>query len=88
MKVLIDMNLPTDWIELLRANGHEAEHWSSVGRADGGDDLLIEYASAKGHIILTNDLDFGISLVTRGSSKPSVIQLRADDLRPSTLGGA
>jgi predicted nuclease of predicted toxin-antitoxin system len=41
-----------------------------------------------GSSILTNDLDFGIELVTKGLGKPGVIQLRSDDLRPSTMGGA
>lgn len=37
-------------------------------------------------IALTTDLDFGTILTTRGHSGPSVIQLRAADLRPEALG--
>lgn len=37
-------------------------------------------------IVLTNDLDFGTILAARGHSGPSVIQLRAADLRPEVLG--
>jgi predicted nuclease of predicted toxin-antitoxin system len=88
MKVLIDMNLSTQWVELLVAHGHEASHWAAVGAPEAGDDELLEWAVTEGAAILTNDLDFGIELVTRGRSKPSVIQLRSDDLRPATLGGA
>ena len=36
--------------------------------------------------MLTNDLDFGSILAAAGSSGPSVIQIRAADLRPSSLG--
>ena len=35
---------------------------------------------------MTNDLDFGSILVTRGATSPSVIQVRSDDLRPSVIG--
>jgi predicted nuclease of predicted toxin-antitoxin system len=88
MKVLIDMNLSTEWVELLVAQGHEASQWAAVGAPDAGDEELFEWAVAEGAAILTNDLDFGIELITKGRSEPSVIQLRAGDLRPSTLGGA
>lgn len=88
MKVLIDMNLSVDWVKLLVEHGHVAEHWQSLGDPGAGDDQLIAQAQRDGSAILTNDLDFGIELVTKRLSKPSVIQLRSDDLRPSTLGGA
>lgn len=87
MKVLIDMNLSSQWVPLLKLQGHEATHWS-VGPANSGDEALIDHASDRGQIILTNDLDFGITLITWGLTKPSVIQLRSQDLRPSTLGVA
>lgn len=88
MKVLIDMNLSTEWVDLLAAHGHAAMHWVSVGDPSAGDDELFDRALQDGSSILTNDLDFGIELVTKGLSKPSVIQRRSDDLRPSTLGDA
>lgn len=88
MKVLIDMNLSTEWAELLAARGHKALHWSAVGAPNAGDHELFDWALAEACVILTNDLDFGIELVTRGRAKPSVIQLRSADLRPSALGAA
>lgn len=88
MRVLIDMNLSSRWVSLLTSNGHEAVHWSMLGPANSSDDALIDHASDHGHIILTNDLDFGITLITNGRTRPSVIQLRSEDLRPSTLGSA
>jgi predicted nuclease of predicted toxin-antitoxin system len=88
MKVLIDMNLSTEWVELRRNTGHEAVHWPSVGQADAGDDELLQWARDSGAVIPTNDLDFGIVLVTQGLDRPSVIQLRSEDLRPSARGDA
>lgn len=88
MKVLIDMNLSTEWVELRRNTRHEAVHWPSVGQADAGDDELLQWARDSGAVIPTNDLDFGIVLVTQGLDRPSVIQLRSEDLRPSARGDA
>jgi len=86
MRVLIDMNLSTDWVEWLVQHGHEAAHWSALGDVEAGDDELINMARSSGSVILTNDLDFGIALITVSLTEPSVIQLRAEDLRPAVLG--
>lgn len=80
------MNLSVRWPEYLKAQGYEAVHWSSIGPATASDHAIIEEARAQGGVVLTNDLDFGISLIAGGARSPSVIQLRADDLRPETLG--
>ena len=42
-RLLVDMNLSTEWIPLLRAAGHEAVHWSEVGdpRAPDGDLMAV-----------------------------------------------
>jgi hypothetical protein len=32
-RILVDMNLSTEWISLLQAAGHQAVHWSDVGRS-------------------------------------------------------
>ena len=38
-----------------------------------------------GAVVLTNDLDFGTMLASSGAEGPSVIQIRAADLRPQAL---
>ncbi|MBI1868371.1 MAG: hypothetical protein HYS06_08785 [Methylocystis sp.] len=35
---------------------------------------------------ITHDLDFGSILAATGGSKPSVVQIRGDDLRPASIG--
>jgi len=37
-------------------------------------------------VVLTHELDFGAILGATGGGKPSVAQLRTDDLRPETIG--
>jgi predicted nuclease of predicted toxin-antitoxin system len=44
------------------------------------------WAAEHGFIVLTNDLDFGIALATANTEKPSVVQIRGDDLRPASIG--
>ncbi|MFD6321167.1 MULTISPECIES: DUF5615 family PIN-like protein [Methylorubrum] len=78
MRLVIDMNLSTDWVIFLQGQGHDAVHWSSVGPQDAPDEDIVDWARAEDRTILTNDLDFGTLLVSTGASKPSVVQLRTD----------
>lgn len=86
MKILIDMNLSPLWVEFLGSAGFESVHWSSVGRASAPDSEIMDYASANRLIIFTHDLDFGALLAHRKASQPSVIQVRAQDILPSSIG--
>lgn len=44
------------------------------------------WAVAGGHIVLTNDLDFGAILAATGGTSPSVLQLRTENLLPDGCG--
>jgi predicted nuclease of predicted toxin-antitoxin system len=85
VKLLIDMNLSPDWLDFLRASGIEAAHWAVVGEPDAPDVDIVAYA-AKDYVILTHDLDFGAILAATNGAKPSVVQFRAGDLSPATIG--
>jgi predicted nuclease of predicted toxin-antitoxin system len=86
MRLLVDMNLSPRWAGFLRAAGHDATHWSDVGEVTASDADIMAAAADQGAVVLTNDLDFGTILAAGGESRPSVIQLRAADLRPEVLG--
>lgn len=47
MKILIDMNLSSDWVQVFSAEGIEAVHWSTVGDPKAEDNTIVEYARAK-----------------------------------------
>lgn len=86
MKVVIDMNLTPAWVEFLATNGIEAQHWSAVGSPRAPDEVVMSWARARGHVVLTHDLDFGALLALAGLTGPSVVMVRAQDVMPDALG--
>lgn len=86
MRFIIDMNLSPRWVDVLNGAGLEAVHWSSVGQGDAADSAIMAYAVALGGAVLTHDLDFGAILAATGGAKPSVVQIRADDISPGAIG--
>ncbi|HTT83231.1 MAG TPA: DUF5615 family PIN-like protein [Rhizomicrobium sp.] len=88
MKILIDMNLSPAWATFLSTANIPATHWSEIGPVDAADRVLLAFAAEHGFIVLTHDLDLGAILAVSRGSKPSVIQIRSDDLRTDTIGRA
>lgn len=86
MKFLVDMNLPPAWCAVLEAAGFPAQHWSQVGRFDAPDVELFAHAARNDQVVFTNDLDFGAILAATGAQKPSVFQLRGQELDPASVG--
>lgn len=85
MKILIDMNLTPNWVEVFQFSGIEALHWSSVGDPAAKDSTIMKWAVDRGYIVFTNDLDFGTLLATTEANAPSVIQVRTQDVLPVTI---
>jgi predicted nuclease of predicted toxin-antitoxin system len=86
MKLLVDMNLSPRWIGFLTDAGIEATHWSNVGASNAPDVEIMAYASANDCTVLTHDLDFSAILAATHGEKPSVIQIRAEDVSPEAIG--
>jgi predicted nuclease of predicted toxin-antitoxin system len=84
MKILIDMNLSPEWVQEFDFYHIEAVHWSSVGKFDAPDAIIIEWAKQNKHIVFTHDLDFGTALVLTKAEKPSVIQVRTQNVTVAT----
>lgn len=85
LRLLIDMNLSPDWVDVLREAGFEAEHWFRVGAANAPDNELFAWASQNGYFVFTHDLDFGALLAATQAVSPSVFQIRTDDVSPNAL---
>lgn len=86
MKLLVDMNLSPRWIDLLVDAGIEAAHWSTLGRNNAPDSEIMAYANANDYVVLTHDLDFSAILAATHGKKPSVVQIRAEDVSPDVIG--
>ena len=85
-RLLVDMNLSTEWIPLLRAAGHQAVHWSEVGDPRAPDMVLMQWSIANGYAVFTHDLDFGTMLAISGVDGPSVLQVRCLNVLAEAIG--
>jgi predicted nuclease of predicted toxin-antitoxin system len=79
------MNLAPNWARVLAGAGHDAVHGSEVGDQRASDTEIMAYALRNGLIVLTHDLDFGDILAATGGAGPSVVQIRADDVRAESV---
>ena len=86
MKFLIDMNLSPLWVRFLAGKGFDRVHWSSIGPPSAPDTQIMDHAARNQMIVFTHDLDFGALLANRKSSRPSVVQVRTQDVLPSAIG--
>ncbi|HLP88275.1 MAG TPA: DUF5615 family PIN-like protein [Nostocaceae cyanobacterium] len=86
MKILIDMNLPLEWVTTLQNAGFEAAHWSTLGDVCATDRTIMNWAVTNGYIVFTHDLDFGTLLAISQADAPSVIQVRIQDVLPASIG--
>lgn len=86
MKLLVDMNLSPRWVMVLGDTGIEAAHWSTLGAKNAPDSEIMAYAKVNDYVVLTHDLDFGAILAATHGEKPSVVQIRAEDVSPDVIG--
>jgi predicted nuclease of predicted toxin-antitoxin system len=87
LKLLLDMNLSPRWVDRLAEAGFEAAHWSTLGAADATDTEIMAFARVHRYVVLTHDLDFGAMLAASQGKKPSVVQIRSEDISPDRIAG-
>jgi predicted nuclease of predicted toxin-antitoxin system len=86
MRLLVDMNLSPRWVSVLAEAGIEVVHWSLLGAKNAPDSEIMAYARANDYIVLTHDLDFSAILAATHGEKPSVVQIRSEDVSPDAIG--
>jgi predicted nuclease of predicted toxin-antitoxin system len=86
MKILVDMNLPADWVVFFAAHGIEAAHWSAIGKPDAKDREIMAWARERRYIVFTHDLDLAAIVATTNADGPSVLQTRTQDVLPGAIG--
>ena len=74
------MNLSPAWVQEFKTHQITAVHWSNVGAPNAPDVVLMDWARDNSHIIFTHDLDFGTALALSKAGKPSVIQVRTQNV--------
>lgn len=82
MKLLVDMNLSPQWTAFLNNEGIQAVHWSSLGDAGASDSEIMRLAAEQDYVVL----DFSAILAVTKGYKPSVVQLRMEDLSIAVAG--
>ena len=85
MKILVDMNLSPEWVEVFMRHGLSAVHWSTVGDPRAEDPVLMQWARDNGYVVFTHDLDFGTLLALTQAESPSAVQVRTQDVTPRYL---
>ena len=86
MRILIDMNLSPEWGLVFASSGWGSIHGVDIGDPTAPDSVIMRWARMSGHVVFTHDLDFGALLAATGATGPSVVQMRGEDTRPSTMG--
>ena len=66
--------------------GFEASYWMVLGAPNTPDAEIMAYARDNNAVVLTHDLDFGAILAASGAERPSVVQIRAEDVIPDRIG--
>ena len=85
MKIVIDMNLSPQWVEVLKLEGHVCVHWSDVGPPNAPDREILLWARSNEYVVFTHDLDFGAILAATKADSPSVLQLRTQNVSPKRI---
>jgi len=85
MKIIIDVNLPPRWAEVLQRHGIDSVHWTAVGDPRATDGEIMEWARDHKHVVFTHDLDFGALLAMTHATGPSVVQVRTQDVFPEAI---
>jgi predicted nuclease of predicted toxin-antitoxin system len=78
--LLLDQGLPRSTATLLVQSGLTALHAADVGLAKAAGSDILEFARARGLIVVTLDADFHTLLAASGAVSPSVIRLRRQRL--------
>ena len=82
MKLLLDECLAYPTARALAEAGHDAIHAFDVASPGALDEELMRLAVEQGRTIVTFDADFHSLLAVSGATRPSVIRLRFEGLRP------
>lgn len=76
MKILLDMPVTPQLINVLKKYGHEGVHAYQIGKDRAPDIELLNLARRENRVIITADLDFPRLLALSSASGPGIILFR------------
>ncbi len=82
LEFLANMNVSPITIDELRKLGWKIVRVSEVMDEKSKDMEILDYARAHNKVVITHDLDFSMLLAVSGHEKPSVINLRLENVQP------
>lgn len=85
MRFIADMNISPQTIETLKERGYIIKRVTEFLEPNAGDEDIIDLAVKEGSTIITHDLDFSYLLAKRRMSKPSIITLRINTIKPARV---
>ena len=86
VRLVLDMNIATQWVDVLRAAGWDTVHWRTTGDIRAADADILAWARLHARVVLTHDLDFGAILASTKVNAPSVVQFRMQGMLPAEMG--
>ena len=82
LSILADMNISPLTVSQLRKHGWSVIRVSEIMDKSTKDLDLLEYARLHDMVIITQDLDFSMLLAIKGYGKPSLVNVRLEEVRP------
>jgi predicted nuclease of predicted toxin-antitoxin system len=82
LEFIADMNISPLTVHRLRERGWKIVRVSEIMDARTSDIDILNYAQERNRVIISYDLDFSELLAIYGYDRPSLINLRTDDISP------
>ena len=79
--LLLDQGVPHSAAKLLCALGIDAIHVADLGLCAASDSVILRHAQELGRVVCTLDSDFHALMALCGAAQPSVILIRAQQMR-------
>lgn len=85
IRLLMDMNISPQTVQMLRQQGWNAIRVSDVLPSNTPDNIILDWAIQHQYTLVSQDLDFSGLVALSGLAKPSLITLRLNNSAPHVV---